>query len=154
MNKLIAFVSVAVVSCALFAQESVWVDLSKMRGSPVVIVTEPLTNHLDLAYLHGTNILVLYADTLATNGPSKVVADLTYANNSVDGVVKQLREQGDLTNLVKTLVKSGDVCAVVGHQWENIPHMTLEYRTSGEYPSHRMCRLCGKVETKEPREWK
>ena len=73
---------------------------------------------------------------------------------SVDKAIKQLKAQGDIPELVKELIKSGDVCAVVGHQWERRPHMTMEYRPDGEYPEHRQCRLCGKFETREPGEWK
>jgi hypothetical protein len=72
----------------------------------------------------------------------------------VDGVVDQLRSQGDMTNLVRKLVASGDVCAVVGHQWESTPHVTLEYRPDGDYPEHRVCALCGKTQTKNPVAWK
>jgi len=115
---------IAVFSIVVFAQDSITVDLSGMKGSPVAMVAEPITNKLILSYW-------------TTNSLCQSVL-------SVDGAVKQLREQGDMTNLVLTLVKSGDVCAVVGHQWEIILDMTLEYRPSGEYPSHRMCRLCSK----------
>jgi len=115
-------------------QDSITVDLSEMKGSPVAMVAEPITNKL-----------VLYP---YTNGfCSRYVL-------SVDGVVKQLREQGDMTNLVKNLVESGDVCAVVGHKWERTPHVTLEYRPDGNYPAHRKCALCGKAETLEPGAWK
>jgi hypothetical protein len=76
-------------------------------------------------------------------------------------VVKQLREQGDMTNLIKKLVESGDVCTVVVHKWnirpqatDIFPHVTLGYRPDGDYPAHRICALCGKVETKEPGVWK
>jgi hypothetical protein len=145
MNRRITFAAaVAVVSCALFAQELVTVDLSKMAGSPVAMVAKPLTNELVLSYW-ATNTYTLVTNSLCQSVLSSVL--------SVDGVVKQLREQGDMTNLVKTLVKSGDVCAVVGHQWANIPYFTLEYRPDGGI-MHRTCGLCGKVETKEPGEWK
>jgi len=118
----LAAAAVAVVSSALFAQDS-------------ITAAEPITNRLfDCHY--------------ATN------ATISRAVLSVDGVVKQLREQGDMTNLVKKLVGSGDVCAVVGHKWDNIPHVTLEYRPDGDYPAHRKCALCGKTETKEPGAWK
>jgi len=80
--------------------------------------------------------------------------DLIEVSLSVDVVVKQLRKQGDMTNLVNKLVASGDVCAVVGHMWNTLPHTTLEYSLSGQYTEHRQCRLCGKVETKQPGEWK
>ena len=136
MNMRITFAAtVAVVSSALFAQDSITVDLSEMKVSPVAMVAEPITNRLfELQY--------------STN------ATIRSVGLSVDGVVKQLREQGDLTNLITKLVASGDVCAVVGHHWKSIPHVTLEYRPDGEYPEHRKCALCGKVETKEPVAWK
>ena len=136
MNMRITFAAtVAVVSSALFAQDSITVDLSEMKVSPVAMVAEPITNRLfELQY--NTNATIR-RDVL-----------------SVDGVVKQLHEQGDLTNLITKLVASGDVCAVVGHHWKSIPHVTLEYRPDGGYPEHRKCALCGKVETKEPGAWK
>ncbi len=136
MKKRITFaaVAVAVVSGALFAQDTITVDLSKVVGSPVAMVAEPITN-----------ILVLYSSTNAYIGRCVL---------SVDGTVQQLREQGDMTNLVKKLVASGDVCAVIGHKWERTPHLTLEYRPDGNYPAHRKCTLCGKTETREPEEWK
>jgi hypothetical protein len=52
------------------------------------------------------------------------------------------------------IVSRGDVCAVYQHQWGNMIHATLEYRPSGDYPQHRKCSLCGKVETKEPGVWR
>ena len=56
---------------------------------------------------------------------------------------------------IRDLVRRGEVCRVIGeHVWESIPHVTLEYRPDGNYPEHRKCRLCGKVETKEPGAWK
>jgi hypothetical protein len=112
------------VSSALFAQDS------------ITTVTETNTNRLVDVSCYVTN------------------AAAARAVWSVDGMVKQLREQGDMTNLVQKLVASGDVCAVVGHRWESIPHVTLEYRPDGDYPAQRKCALCGKVETKRPGVWK
>jgi hypothetical protein len=125
MNRRTTFAAaaVAIVSSALFAQDS------------ITTVGEPVTNWL-FEFHYATNSVI-----------SRAVL-------SVDVVVKLLREQGDMTNLVKKLVKSGDVCAVVGHKWESTPHVTLEYRPDGDYPAHRKCALCGKVETKEPGAWK
>lgn len=131
---------VAVVSSALFSQDSITFDLSQMKGSPVAMVAEPITNKL---------VLYPYTNACVTNGVSRSVLSV-----DVDGVVKQLREQGDMTNLVKQLVASGDVCAVFGHKWGSVPHVTLEYRPDGDYPAHRKCDLCGKVETKETGAWK
>ena len=135
MNRRITFAAaVAVVSGALFAQDSITFDLSQMKGASVAMLAEPITNKL-----------VLYP---CTN-------EVTRSVLSVDGVVKNLREQGDMTNLVKKLVESGDVCAVVGHKWESLPHcVVFGYRQSGEIPQHRKCILCGKTETKEPGAWK
>ena len=136
MNRIITFAAtVAVFSVALLAQDAITVDLSEMKGSPEAMVAEPITNRL----------FELHYSTNATIGRAVL---------SVDGVVKQLREQDDLTNLVIKLVASGDVCAVVSHKWRSIPHATLEYRPDGGYPEHRKCALCGKVETKEPGAWK
>ncbi|MFA5187381.1 MAG: hypothetical protein WC551_12960 [Patescibacteria group bacterium] len=58
-------------------------------------------------------------------------------------------------DVIRDLLRRGEVCRVIGgHVWDNVPHVTLEYRPDGDYPEHRKCRLCGKVETKEPRTWK
>lgn len=74
----------------------------------------------------------------------------------VDAVIKALRDQGDIAELVNKLVASGDICAVRGHHWAStrILYQTLEYRPDGDYPVHRECRLCGKTETKQPEEWR
>lgn len=94
-----------------------------------------------------TNVLYPCSQSLiVSNSPSTSV--------SLDRAIEEIRVRGDIPNLVKKLVKSGDVCAVVGHQWERRPHVTIEYRPDCEYPEHRQCRLCGKFETREPREWK
>jgi hypothetical protein len=148
MNRRITFAAaaaaaaaaVAVVAGALFAQEAIVrtniLDrTTELSLSPIVLPGDMTDYSASGVWIYGTNILVRGV-------------------LSVDEVVSELRKQGDMTNLVQKLVKSGDVCAVVGHQWENIPHLTLEYRTSGEYPAHRICRLCSKCETKEPGEWK
>jgi hypothetical protein len=128
-----AAAAVAVVSSALFAQDSV--------TNSVTTVVEPIV----IKYLDLTSCSNVYI-------PRHV---------SVDAVVKQLREQGDMTNLIKKLVESGDVCTVVVHKWDIRPrvtdiftHVTLGYRPDGDYPEHRICSLCGKVETKEPGVWK
>ena len=58
-------------------------------------------------------------------------------------------------DIIRELVAGGEVCRVIGHHnWEPIQHLTLEYRPDGYYPEHRKCTLCGKVETKQPGEWK
>lgn len=126
MNRRMTYAAaaVAVVSGALFAQDS------------VAPLAEPITNRLFDISVYATNAVIWRAVL------------------SVDDVVKQLREQGDMTNLVKKLVMSGDVCAVAGHKWESIPHVTLDYRPDGDYPAHRKCVLCGKTETKELGAWK
>jgi len=132
MNRRITFAAaVAVVSSALFAQDSI-TFVSPIKGTSVAMQAEPITNKMVLCPCTNTVRWVL----------------------SVDIVVERLREQGDMTNLVKKLIESGDVCAVIGHKWESIPHVTSEYRQDGDYPAHRKCALCGKTETKEPGVWK
>lgn len=71
---------VGMASGLAFGQEAIEIDMSEMKGSPVARAAEPSTNKL-----------VLYR-----------------AVPSVDGAAKQLREQGDTTNLVKKLVESGE----------------------------------------------
>jgi hypothetical protein len=134
MKKVITFAAaaVAVVSSALFAQDSITVDLSEMKGSPVAMVAEPITN-----------TLVLYPYTNRVFSRSVL---------SVDGVVKQLREQGDMTNLVKKLVESGDVCAVIGHKWEygcGMPGCLVIHNDP-----IRHCAVCGATQTQKVSEWK
>lgn len=56
---------------------------------------------------------------------------------------------------IRDLIRRGEVCRVIErHIWERTPHVTLEYRPDGNYPEHRKCAVCGKIETKEPGEWK
>ena len=132
MNRLTMFAAVlAVLSGVLFAQDSVTVVLP-IKGTSVAMQAEPITNKL-----------VLYP---YTNG---VVSRSVL---SVDGVVKQLREQGDVTNIVKKLVASGDVCAVIGHKWEHgcgVPGCCAIHNAP-----IRHCLVCGKTQTQEVSEWK
>lgn len=80
--------------------------------------------------------------------------------NEVDFVVNYVTngpysasyQVGDET--IRELAKAGKICRAIGHVWEPTPHVTLEYRPDGNYPVHRKCRLCGKVETKEPGAWR
>ena len=117
-----------VASTALFAQDAITVDISEVCPG-------------------ATNITLYPLDSYVTNGWA------TATNYPVDSV-EYMIENGTLTNVVKRLAKEGHICAVLGHKWEHIPHVTLEYRASGEYPQHRKCALCGKTETKEPGAWK
>jgi len=50
--------------------------------------------------------------------------------------------------MIRELAESGEICRLFGHWWESIPHLTLEYLPDGNYPQHRKCHLCGKVETR------
>ena len=152
MNRRITFAAaVAVVSSALFAQDSI-TFVSPIKGTSVAMTAEPITNKMVLCPYTNTVRWVLPPIT-----NKMVLCPCTNTVRwvlSVDIVVERLREQGDMTNLVKNLIESGDVCAVVGHRWEYLPHVTLEYCPDGDYPEHRRCTLCGKIETKEPGAWK
>lgn len=128
----IVAVILAGLSGGLFAQESITVDLSQMAGTSVAMVAEPITNKLVLYY--------------ATNGcVSRSVV-------SVDGVVEQLREQGDMANLVKTLIQSGEVCAVIGHKWEYGCGMPGCLAIHNDPIRH--CTICGATQTQKVSEWK
>ena len=76
------------------------------------------------------------------------------ATNEVLNPVDQMIRDGSLTNSIMRLAKEGHICAVLGHNWEMIPHVTLEYRPDGEYPRHRKCRTCGMTESKSVSAWK
>jgi len=129
INGLVGIGAVLLVaSTTLFAQDAITVDISEVCPS-------------------ATNIITLYPEDGVTS------AWVTTTNHFVDSV-EYMVENGTLTNIVKRLAEEGHICAVLGHRWEHIPHVTLEYRVSGEYPQHRECSICGKVETKEPSEWK
>jgi hypothetical protein len=135
MNKSLIFAAVVFLfSSTLLSQDSITVDLSQMKGSPVAMVAEPITNKL-----------VLYS-ACATNGIS------SRSVLSVDGVVKQIREQGDMTNLVKKLAASGDVCSVIGHKWQygcGEPGCLVSHTVPTRY-----CLVCGKIQTQEVSNWK
>ena len=58
--------------------------------------------------------------------------------------------------LVKRLAKSGAICAALGFHcwgtdWESV--VQLVHYPDGQ-PQSRKCRICGKVETKQPGVWK
>jgi hypothetical protein len=152
-NTLVA--ALAVVSSALFAQDSV-TNSGLSRYTTMNVYRKEDFNFTN-AYVYFTND---YVNFTTTNVYRK--EDFIFTNHTVfgipspvsfDGVVKQLREQGDMTNLVKILVKSGEVCAVFGHKWAS-SYVTIEHPLDGNYAMHRACSLCGKVETKEPGVWK
>ena len=89
----------------------------------------------------------IYTQCLTTNGWATVTS---YPVDSVESMI----EQGTLTNVIQRLAKEGHLCAVLGHVWDAVPHVTLEYRLDGQYPQHRKCRVCGKEETLVPGQWK
>ena len=79
--------------------------------------------------------------------PVAVVGDIT--------VVPDMNGRITMTDDgIRKLAASGEICEVLGfHCWEQMPHVTLEYCPDGNYPQHRKCRICGKVETYKG-EWK
>lgn len=57
-------------------------------------------------------------------------------------------------HLIREWAASGEICRVLDrHFWTFMPHLTLEYRSDGNYPQYRKCSLCDKVETKVE-EWR
>jgi hypothetical protein len=94
---------IAILTGALSAQDRIEVDLSGMKGSRVAFPAEPITNRLVFQSFPNVDA--------ATNGSVSL-------RLSVSIVLATLRQQGDITNLVKRLVDNGDVCAAIGHKWQ------------------------------------
>ena len=71
---------------------------------------------------------------------------------NIDNVIKDIRKEGSMPDLVKKLVKAGDVCDVIGHKWKDGcgTEGCLNFHTVPE----RHCVICGKIQTKEVPEWK
>ncbi len=82
------------------------------------------------------------------------VTMLTTGTNSTADFVESMIDNGMLTNMVKRMASEGYICSVLGHIWEHIPHVTLEYRPNGGYPSHRKCRVCSETQIRKMEEWK
>lgn len=57
-------------------------------------------------------------------------------------------------DLIRSWAKSGEICRVLNHQWQDIPHTTLEYRPDGSYPRHQWCPICDKRRVREWGEWR
>lgn len=59
-----------------------------------------------------------------------------------------------ITNAVRDLAVSGDICRVFGHQWPTFDdNMLYVVNTYGKSWS-RTCRICGKHESKTEGEWR
>jgi hypothetical protein len=71
---------------------------------------------------------------------------------NIDNTIKDIRREGSMPDLVKKLVKAGDVCEVIGHKWKDGcgTEGCLNFHTVPE----RHCVICGKIQTKEVSEWK
>lgn len=70
-----------------------------------------------------------------------------------DSVIeKMLVTDEGRTNIVNTLIASGEFCRVRGHTWGNHMHVTLEYSESRI--GCRECKICGVHQEKHATEWK
>ena len=125
MRIIIAVTMLLAVNVLAGEINTIVVDLSKMKGSDVVIKPEPLTN------------LVLYS----VNG------FITTTNIYAESV----------TDTVKRLAKSGEICKVFGHCWidgrvgEGAGVTFLDYHPNTLY---RHCKICGKQESSSIGIWK
>jgi hypothetical protein len=150
-SNTLAAVGAAIAMASVYGQEPRALDLSKMKGSPVAYEAQPMTNTLVLYpatnYISYANIAYAIMDSTCVTNAVGLRSVL-----SVDEVVMELREQGDMTNLVKKLVASGDVCAVIGHRWE--PGCGNLACAVYHADPIRHCALCGKTQTQQPGEWK
>ena len=80
---------------------------------------------------------------------------------NVDYVIKEARRLGELTNVIRQLAKSGEICAVLGHNWrdgrlgegEGSPNRGW-YADYHPGVAYRTCRICGKGQSKSESDWK
>ena len=173
MKNRIVIATAIIIAYGVFAQEPIKVDLSKMVGSPVAMTATPLTNLL-LLYPEATNTIRVDATNSmmsATNIWISSLIGVGHTNSlymhgvglvpmtnrwalawNIDNVIKDIRKEGSMPELVKKLVKAGDVCEVIGHKWKDGCGMEgcLNFHTVPE----RYCVICGKIQTKEASEWK
>ena len=54
---------------------------------------------------------------------------------------EEIKRQGNMEKLIRHLAATGEICAVFGHQWT---HKLGDIA----YANTRMCRICGKCESK------
>lgn len=95
-----------------------------------------------------TNLLVNCISEYAVNYTTNVVTNVVYTPiNWCERIPRN-----EITNAVKDLIASGDVCAVIGHKWQSGCGMVgcLVIHTG----NMRYCLICGKVETQEIGDWK
>ena len=97
MRITVAAAAVAVVSSALFAQDSITVDLSQMNGTSVVMVAEPITNKLVLYPMDSVWLSV-------TNAPARSSTYADGVNDALDAVKRITTGLPDGTNLTMEAV--------------------------------------------------
>ena len=164
----IVIATAIIIAYGVFAQEPIKVDLSKMVGSPVAMAATPATNLL-LLYPEAKNTIRVDAtnsmmgetnirlSSLIGVGHTNSMAASKMTNQwalawNIDNVIRDIRKEGSMPELVKKLVKAGDVCEVIGHKWKDgcATEGCLNFHTVPE----RYCVICGKIQTKEASEWK
>lgn len=87
---------------------------------------------------------------------STLIALAVIAQVSADALaakhVKEMREDGSITNVVNLLISSGEFCRVHGHAWGPHLHVTLEYMP--DRISCRECKVCGLHQSQYVTDWK
>lgn len=66
--------------------------------------------------------------------------------------IKEMEEDGSLTNVINLLATSGKLCAVKGHAWGSHLHVTLEY-DQGRIGC-RECKVCKLHQSQYASDWK
>lgn len=100
-----------------------------------------------------TNTATDSVKSVLASNPTVSLRSYNYATTSeffqvysVDCVIREMRSQGEMTNLVNKLKQAGDICAVLGHKWELDCLLVPVFGSTPSGPNRR-CVVCGKVET-------
>lgn len=102
-----------------------------------------------------TNDAPLCAGNICVRSNLMPLAKVSNTFHSARIIAYNVRSSPQCDDIIRELAKDGTICKAIGHRWEQVPHMTLEYRPDGNYPKHRKCSICGKEETFEVKgEWK
>lgn len=89
----------------------------------------------------------------ATNG---------YGRQDAGYYISAMQRDGELTNVIRRLAGSGEICAVLGHQWregrpgegEISPNSASWYADYHPGVFYRTCRICGKCQSQSLGDWK
>jgi hypothetical protein len=121
------------------------VSESATNITAVAVVRE--TNNSDVI----TSVVTLTPISSYTFPYTNAALELKSSDAYMDKAIRVIREQCDMTNLVRKLAESGDICAVLGHKWEILPNLTLLYDPNRL--GTRRCGICGLTQRQRVGAW-